>query len=61
MFDRHSQVGGLSIAPETSRKSDLWPEEYFRDPIRGSSHVFPIRIRSVATMATTIRSVRENF
>lgn len=41
----------LSIAPETSRKSDLWPEKYFRDPIRGSSHVFPIRIRSVRQTA----------
>lgn len=46
MSDRHSQVAGLSIAPETSRKNDLWPKKYFRDPIRGSPHVFSIRIRS---------------
>lgn len=52
MSDRHSQVGRLSITPETSRKNDLWSKKYFRDPIHGSSHVFPIRIRSVVAIAT---------
>lgn len=55
MFDRHSQVAGLSISPEISRKSDLRSMKFFGDPIRGSSHVFRIRIRSVMSVCTAIR------